>query len=66
MPTNGKPTRTRDWRDLAEQATSETDSEKLIQIVEELCGVLDIRAAQRQQNKIIKHDVSAELNRYDR
>ena len=47
MPTNGKRTRTRDWRDLAERASKETNPEKLVRFVEELCGVLELREAER-------------------
>ena len=57
MPTNGKAVPPqRDWRDLAEQASKETDPEKLARIVEELCGALDLRAAQRQVKPIHKKD----------
>ena len=38
----------KDWRDLAAAATRETDPEKLGQIIEELCGALDQRQAQKQ------------------
>jgi hypothetical protein len=31
------------WRELAEQATKETDPQKPTKIIEELCGVLDLR-----------------------
>lgn len=38
----------RDWREIAEQATKETNPEKLVRIVEELCGALDKRNQQNQ------------------
>ena len=31
----------KDWREIAEQAASETSSEKLLHIIEELCVALD-------------------------
>ena len=37
----------KDWRDLAAAATRETDPEKLGHIIEELCGALDKRHAQK-------------------
>jgi len=33
----------KDWRSIAAQATKETDPEKLVKMVEELCGVLQQR-----------------------
>ena len=38
----------KDWRDLAAAASREYDPEKLGRIIEELCGVLDKRQAQKQ------------------
>jgi hypothetical protein len=34
----------RSWRDIAEEATKETDPKKLMEIIEELCGALSKRA----------------------
>ncbi|MGC2446398.1 MAG: hypothetical protein WA477_02055 [Candidatus Sulfotelmatobacter sp.] len=42
---------TKDWRDLAEQASKEPDSGKLIQLVQDLCDQLDQRDAQRKQKQ---------------
>jgi hypothetical protein len=42
MSTDGKST-PHTWHDLAEQATKESDPEKLMEIIEELCGVLQMR-----------------------
>ena len=36
------------WRELAAAATRETDPEKLCRMVEELCGALDKRQAEKQ------------------
>ena len=30
----------KDWRELADEATKETDPEKFMQIIEQLCGAL--------------------------
>lgn len=38
----------RDWREIAEEATKETNPEKLFRMVEELCGALDKRNQQNQ------------------
>ena len=46
MP-NSKKT-LKDWRELAASATKETDPEKLIEIIEELCGALDQREQLRK------------------
>lgn len=48
MPGNQLKSSERDWRDLAADATKETDPEKLVRIIEELCGALDKRQAQKQ------------------
>jgi len=42
MSTDGKST-PHTWHDLAKQATREADPEKLMEIIEELCGVLQMR-----------------------
>ena len=39
-----------DWRDLAEKATKETDREKLMQIIEDLCGALRLREEQARKS----------------
>ena len=52
--TDGKPTDGEDWRHLAERATEETDPEKLLEIIEQLCGALELREAERQAKPIIK------------
>lgn len=40
------------WRELAEQATKETDGNKLVEIVEELCGVLRLREELKRKENI--------------
>ena len=39
----------KEWREIAEQAAKETNPQKLVRMVEELCGVLDKRNQQNQQ-----------------
>jgi hypothetical protein len=40
LPDTNKPVRP-DWRSLAQKAANETDSEKLLAIIRELCDVLE-------------------------
>lgn len=62
IPKNSAASNPHDWRKLGDRAAKETDPETLIQIVEELCGARDLRAAQeaskgeaqRQDKKVIK------------
>lgn len=40
-----QPSSTEDWRKLAQQASIEADPERLIELVQRLCEVLDTRDA---------------------
>jgi len=43
------------WRELAEQATKETDGNKLVESVEELCGVLRLREELQRTRNVEAH-----------
>jgi hypothetical protein len=36
-----RPSQTRQWQDLAREAANETDPKKLVEIVKDLCSLLD-------------------------
>jgi hypothetical protein len=44
------------WRELAEQASTEQDSEKLMSLVEQLTGMLSRREADRDALRTRKRD----------
>lgn len=40
----------KDWRELATKAANEADQQKLLEIIQELCLVLDARDQERKSN----------------
>jgi hypothetical protein len=51
----------RDWRDLAEQAAKETDPEKMVKLIQELCSAIDHQARPQQEKPIRrKTDISVD------
>lgn len=56
MPTNGVGTH-KDWRDLADQASKETDPVKLQELVTALCEALDQATPQRAKSISRKSDI---------
>ena len=50
------PSRSEEWRILAEKASRETDSKELIALVERLCEVLDSEKQQRGEPVPAKPD----------
>jgi hypothetical protein len=51
----------RDWRDLAEQASKETDPEKLVKLIAELCDAIDHQTTPRQVKPLDrKSDIPAD------
>lgn len=47
MPTDDKGIRN-NWRDLAERASGETDPERLVKVIQELCEALDQQRMQQR------------------
>ena len=43
-----------DWHDLAEQASKETNPEKLVKIIAELCKAIDHQSAPQQAKPVNK------------
>jgi GAF domain-containing protein len=53
LPTEPTPKANQEWRTLAERASQEQDPDKFLDLVSELCGVLDERQAQHQNPYLI-------------
>ena len=45
----------RDWLEIAEQASKETDPDKLLQFVDELCRRIDLLRAEKNRPQPISH-----------
>lgn len=61
MGDNGNPkadpaaeAQSEDWRKIAGHASKETDPEKLLSLVQELCAILEQRTAERKRNETPK------------
>jgi hypothetical protein len=61
MGDNGNPkatpateTQPEDWRKIAERASKETNPEKLLSLVQELCAILEQRTAERKRDETPK------------
>ena len=61
MSTDDKSTQ-KDWHELAEQAVKETDHEKLVAIVRELCNALDHRADPPKQDKPVNKKIDTPVD----
>ncbi len=68
MPEDGKPARPAppsDWRDLAAQASQESDPNKLTDLVKEICDRLDHNSAPKKPVQSVDGLAAAEERRME-